>query len=158
MSPRRYAATLLLVLWGCLTTAFAAKPGYAVYESSGDFDTVMAAAKLAIQERGMFVNNIMHLSAMLERTGKDLGFNRKIYAKAESIEFCSAVLSRKMMEEDPGQIVNCPFTIAVYTLPGKPGKTYVAHRVIPAEVVANSPAMAEIAKMLKEVAQSAASW
>jgi hypothetical protein len=151
----RSAAALLLFL--CLPAAFAA-PGYVVHESSNDLGTVMEAAKLAIQERGMFINNVMHLSDMLDRTGKDLGFKQKIYEKAESIEFCSAVLSRKMLAEDPARIVNCPFVLSVYNLPGKPGKTYIAHRAIPPDEIAHSPAMADIAAMLDEVAKSAANW
>jgi hypothetical protein len=118
----------------------------------------MDAAKLAIQERGMFINQVMHLGDMLDRTGKDLGFKRKIYEQADSIQFCSAILSRKMLAEDPARIVNCPFVLAVYTLPGRPGKTYIAHRAIPPEVIAHSPAMAEIAAMLDQVAKAAASW
>jgi hypothetical protein len=151
----RVAAAFLLSV--SLSSALAA-PGYAVYESESDFGTVMEAAKLAIQERGMFINNIMHMSDMLDRTGKDLGTTAQIYQRAESIEFCSAVLSRKMMAEDPGRIVNCPFIISIYTLPGRPGKTYVAHRIIPQEEVAGSPALSKIAGMLKAIAESAASW
>lgn len=156
MSPvLRTAAALLLSV---SVRVVPADSTYAVYESESDFGTVMEAAKLAIQERGMFINNIMHLSDMLDRTGKDLGLKGKIYERAESIEFCSAVLSRKMMAEDPGRIVNCPFVIAIYTLPGKPGKTYVAHRVIPQRDPATSPAMSEISAMLEGVAKSATSW
>jgi hypothetical protein len=151
----RSAAALLLALW--LPAALAA-PGYVVYESGEDFGTVMDAAKLAIQERGMFINQVMHLGDMLDRTGKDLGLKRKIYEQADSIQFCSAILSRKMLAEDPARIVNCPFVLAVYTLPGRPGKTYIAHRAIPPEVIAHSPAMAEIAAMLDQVAKAAASW
>jgi hypothetical protein len=152
---RRAGLSLLLLI---VLPATVAAPTYAVYESENDFWTVMEAAKLAIQERGMFINNIMHLSDMLKRTGKDLGLKGQIYGHAESIEFCSAVLSRKMMAEDPGRIVNCPFVVAIYTLPGKPGKTYVAHRTIPREEVAKSPAMAQVAATLKGVAAAAVSW
>ncbi len=65
----------------------------------------------------------MHMNEMLERTGEDLGLGGALYGQAESVEFCSAVLSRKMISEDPRRIVNCPFIIAVYTLPGEPNAT-----------------------------------
>ncbi len=84
------------------TIAFGAQAEeYAVYESESSFEDVMDALKLAIQERGMYINNVMHMGEMLERTGKDLGMEEPIYTQADSIEFCSAVLSRKMTLENP---------------------------------------------------------
>lgn len=132
--------------------------GYAVYPSQAPFEDVLDALKLAIEERGMYVNNRMHLSEMLERTGKDLGDLSPIYGRAESIEFCSAVLSREMTREDPARLVNCPFIVGVYTLPDRPGTTFVAHREIPEDQVAGSAVMARVAAMLKEVAAAAADW
>ena len=131
---------------------------YAVYVSESDFDTVMEGAKSAIAERGLYINNIMHLGEMLERTGKDLGIGGPLYARAESIEFCSATLSRKMIAEDPNRLVNCPFILSIYTLPGQEGKTYVVHRNVPAEETANSAVMREVVEMLKGVAEGAAAW
>jgi uncharacterized protein (DUF302 family) len=132
---------------------------YAVYESESSFSDVMDGLKLAIEQRGMFINNVMHMNEMLERTGQDLGFaNDPLFGQAESIEFCSAVLSRKMISEDPRRIVNCPFIIAVYTLPGEPGTTYVAHRAFPTAETEQSEAMQEVAAMLEEIAQDAVSW
>jgi uncharacterized protein (DUF302 family) len=135
-----------------------AAPGYAVYQSQAGFDDVLGALKLAIEEQGMFINNVMHLSEMLERTGRDLGQTEPIYQRAESVEFCSAVLSREMTREEPARLVNCPFIISVYTLPNTPGKTFVVHREIPPDQVAASPVMARVAAMLKEVAGAAADW
>ena len=131
---------------------------HAVYESDSSFEDVMDALKLAIQERGMYINNIMHLGEMLERTGKDLGMNETIYTNADSVEFCSAVLSRKMAAEDPARIINCPFIIAVYTLPDQPDTTFVVHRTIPAAETEQSAIMREVADMLESVAEGAVSW
>jgi len=131
---------------------------YAVYESESDFETVMDGAKMSIQERGMYINNVMHMDEMLERTGKDLGLGGKIYEKAQSIEFCSAVLSRKMTSEDPRRIVNCPFILSVYVLPDRPDKTYVAHRTVSEQEVQSSVIMAEVSEMLMGVAEGAVSW
>ncbi len=141
-----------------LSPAVNGDDAYAVYESESRFEDVMDALKLAIEERGMYINNVMHMDEMLERTGKDLGIAETIYTHAQSIEFCSAVLSRKMTAENPARIVNCPFIVSVYTLPGQPGKTYVAHRTIPAAEQEASPVMHEVAEMLQGVAEGAASW
>jgi uncharacterized protein (DUF302 family) len=155
-SVKRLAWALVLSL--AATQAAQAGGGYAVYESSAAFEDVMEGLKAAIGERGMYINNVMHMGEMLERTGKDLGLGEAIYAKAESIEFCSAALSRKMTAEDPARIVNCPFIVSAYVLPKVPGKTYVVHREIPPEQVAASPVMAEVAENLKAIAEAAVSW
>jgi len=152
------ARRLILLIMALIPTLAAAGPGYAVYPSQAGFDDVLDALKLAIEERGMYINNVMHLSEMLERTGKDLGQEQPIYQRAESVEFCSAVLSREMTIEDPARLVNCPFIIGLYTLPGASGTTYVVHREIPQDQVAGSPVMARVATMLKEIAGAAASW
>jgi uncharacterized protein (DUF302 family) len=149
--------TLALVI-APVSAQVSAAGGYAVYESEAAFDDVLQGLKLAIEERGMYINNIMHMGEMLERTGKDLGLGEPIYARAESIEFCSAVLSREMTSEDPARIVNCPFIISVYTLPGRDGTTFVAHREVPQDQVEGSAVMAKIAAMLKDVAGAAAAW
>jgi uncharacterized protein (DUF302 family) len=141
-----------------LAAAAAQAESYAVYESDSSFEDVIDGLKLAIQERGMYINNVMHMDEMLERTGKDLGMDETIYTHAQSIEFCSAVLSRKMTAEAPARIVNCPFIIAVYTLPDDADTTFVVHRRIPAAETKSSAVMREIAEMLEAVANSAASW
>jgi uncharacterized protein (DUF302 family) len=68
------------------------------------------------------------MADMLNRTGADLGATSKIYEQAEIIEFCSAALSRKMMELDPHNIPLCPFAISIYTLPGEKNMTWVSYR------------------------------
>ena len=83
---------------------------------------------LAIEGRGLVINYVSHIGDMLERTGADIGATRQVFAKAEIIEFCSAGLSRQMMELDPHNIVLCPFAISVYTLPGETQTTWVAYR------------------------------
>lgn len=163
MAPRRSSSFLWRILLPFAAVLIGAVPvqaeeRYAVYESDSGFGDVIDGLKLAIQERGMYINNVMHMDEMLERTGKDLGMEETIYTHAQSIEFCSAVLSRKMTAEDPVRIVNCPFIIAVYTLPSEPDTTYVVHRRIPADEAEASPVMREVADMLEAVAEGAISW
>lgn len=147
-----------LVLLAALQGGVRADGGYVIYESESAFGDVMEGLKMAIQERGMTINNVMHMDEMLERTGKDLGLGGKLYGHARSVEFCSAVLSRKMVTENPARIVNCPFIISVYTLPGEEDKTYVVHRNIPAAETTASAVMAEVARMLAGVAGAALEW
>ena len=58
---------LPLILFAAPMSAIAGD-AYAVYESENDFETVIEGATMAIQERGMYINNQMHMDEMLERT------------------------------------------------------------------------------------------
>jgi uncharacterized protein (DUF302 family) len=126
---------------------------YAVYKTASAYADVMQSLKMAIEEKGMYINNVMHMSEMLERTGKDLGLGGAIYSNAESIEFCSAVLSRRMTSDNPHRIVNCPFIISVYVLAKEPDTTYIVHRRL--DIGDDTPVMKEIAAMLESLGQAA---
>jgi uncharacterized protein (DUF302 family) len=158
MLKLKKSALGLLLATGLLSQAAFGAGGYAVYTSESEFADVLEGLKMAIQERGMYINNVMNIGEMLERTGKDLGMDAPLYDQAESIEFCSAVLSREMSTENPAHVVNCPFIISVYSLPGETDTTYVAPREIPAEQVEASPSMAKVAEMLKSISEAAVSW
>ena len=98
------------------------------YPASGSFDEVLENVKWAITGRGLLVSGTLHVQDMLERTGKDLGFPDPVYLKAESVEFCSAMMSQRMVAVDPRNLVICPFTVAVYVLASEPEQVYVAYR------------------------------
>ncbi len=98
-----------------------------IYTSGERFEDVVENIKLAIIERGMLVSGTLHVSEMLNRTAPDLGFS-KVFVKAESVEFCSALMSHKMSQAAPENIVICPFTIAVYVKQEQPDQVYVAYR------------------------------
>ena len=103
------------VLYALLIHSALATGDYmAVLVKKGSFKDVRDAVEMAITDRGMIINNVSHVGEMLERTGKDLGETKQIFVQAEVLEFCSAVISRKMMEPDPDNIVFCPYTISEY--------------------------------------------
>jgi len=124
----RLCAALLGLM---IALSAAADDGATVVAAKGKFADVRDDLVAAIGKRGLVINFTAHVGDMLERTGRDLGNAKRIYDKAEVIEFCSATASRSMMEADPRNLVFCPYTIAVYTLPGKPGEVYLAHRKYP---------------------------
>lgn len=109
-------------------TAQAASAEVVVRSTKGEFKEVKARVLHAIENRGFVLNYTARIGAMLERTGKDIGAARQVYAEAEMLEFCSAKVSRDTMEADPRNIVFCPYGIAVYVLPEEPGKVYLAYR------------------------------
>ena len=98
------------------------------YPANGSFEEVLETLKTAVTNRGMLVSGTLHVQEMLERTGQDLGFPDPVYLKAESVEFCSAQMSHRMIAADPRNLVICPFTVAVYLLANEPEQVYVGYR------------------------------
>ena len=136
--------------------AAAATPDVTMRSLQGDFDDVKERVASAIENRGLVINYTAHVGDMLERTGKDIGRDRRIYLKADVIEFCSAAVSRATMEADSRNIVFCPYTIALYVLPREPGKVYVLYRKPPATGSAPSmKALREVGKLLDEIVRDA---
>lgn len=130
---RLYLPVLVAALLaGCASTPKPAAPLPAdhvvQYSKTGNFADVREDLQLAIQGRGLVVDHTSHVHNMLERTGKDLGLTKKIYKDADAYSFCSATVSRAMMEADAHNIVFCPFTITVYSTISEPNKVYVAYR------------------------------
>ncbi len=147
-------------LCGCaLLAAFAvaaATPIVHVRSTRGEFAAVRERLVMALEDRGLVLNNTAHVGEMLERTGRDLGYDRQIYGNAEVLEFCSAALSRETMAADPHNIVFCPYAIAVYTVPQVPGTVYLAYRVPVAPGSARSVrALHEVEKLLADLVNEA---
>lgn len=98
------------------------------YSIEGEFDAVKEDVRIAIENRGLVIQQTARINEMLERTGKDLGTAQQVFRDAEIYTFCSAVTSRLMMEADPHNIAYCPFVIAVYVAPKESKKVYVSFR------------------------------
>lgn len=120
------------------------------HAGKGSYEDVRDAVVTAIEGKGLLVDRVAHVGDMLARTAKDVGAVRTLYGKAEVFEFCSARISREMMEADPHQIAICPYTIAVYTLPGEPGLVYVSYRRPP-----RTNGMDNVHKLLGEIVREA---
>jgi len=95
-----------------------------------DFDTVRDDVKNAILAKGLVIDNTSYIAKMLDRTGKDVGSTKAIYAdgRGEAFSFCSATISRKTMEADAHNMAFCPYTIVVYSTAAEPKKVHVAYR------------------------------
>ena len=104
---------------------------YKFYKIPGTYEDVRVDLEYSITGRGIKINGVSHISNMLTRTGKDIGRTKKIYGHAEAIEFCSATLSRDMMEADPMNIVYCPYIIYIYSLKEDKNSVYLGYRKIP---------------------------
>lgn len=127
-----------------------------IYTAKGKFEEVKENIVFAINGKGLVINNVSHIGEMLDRTGKDLGLGKQVYLKAEALEFCSATVSRKMMEADPHNIVFCPYIIAVYVLPSKPDTVYISYRrPTPVGTPASRAALKEVENLLDDIIKEA---
>ena len=127
------------------------------YATDGKFEDVRDDLRIAIEGRGLVIDYQSYVHRMLERTGRDVGSSRRIYADAQAFVFCSAALSRKAMEADPANAALCPYSIVVYALAAAPGRVHVAYRRIAAlgATPASKAALAEVDAMLDSIAREA---
>lgn len=139
----RLAATVL-------ACALAAQPALAqdatTYPFDGSFEDATFAVESAIVDRGLVIDYRSHVGEMLNRTGADVGSAVKIYDQADVFLFCSAVLSRKVMEADPLNIAHCPYGIFVTD---REGQVAIGYRHLP------EGAMQEVQTFLDAIAREA---
>lgn len=98
------------------------------YPFDGDFDDATFSVESAIVGRGLVIDYVSHTGEMLNRTGSDVGSETKLFDAADVFLFCSAVLSRKVMEADPMNIAHCPYGIFVAD---QAGDVIVGYRTYP---------------------------
>jgi uncharacterized protein (DUF302 family) len=147
---------IVIAVLMCATLARAADEYVAEVTASGTFDDVKQQLVLAIENRGLVVNHESKVGEMLERTGKDLGATKQVYVRAELIEFCSAALSRQVMEADSRLLAFCPFGVGMYVLPGEEGKVHLVYRR--PRVEAGNPAaqsLQRVDRLLHDIVQEA---
>ncbi|UXU76563.1 DUF302 domain-containing protein (plasmid) [Paracoccus sp. SMMA_5_TC] len=99
----------------------------------GSFDDVVFAVEQAITNEGLVIDLKSHVGDMLARTKEDVGGAKDLFTHADIFSFCSAKVSRQVMEADPANIQHCPYTIFVYEKADEPGKIVVGHRTYPGE-------------------------
>ena len=97
---------------------------------NGDYAEIKESLEMAITDHGMVISKVFHISDMLERTGKAVGSIKAVYKKGEILSFCSASLSRKMMEENPEFISFCPFKISIYSLANDANQIQLTYQAI----------------------------
>ena len=113
--------------------------------------------KLAIEGKGLVIDYHSHVNRMLERTGKDVGSAKKLYADAQAFVFCSAALSRQTMEADAANAALCPYSIMVYATARDPDTVHVAYQRPwrPDGSVASHVALKAVERLLDGLAREA---
>ena len=119
-----------IVAAGMPRPAAAADP-VTTYEVAGAVEDVAFVLESAIIGRGLVIDHVSRVGEMLNRTGEDIGAAQDIYTQADVYQFCSTVLSRKMMEADPDNIAHCPYSVFLYELAERPGTVHVGYRNLP---------------------------
>ena len=134
-------------------------PAQMLYVTEGAFEEVKENIDLAITDQGLVINSIATVGDMLESTGKDLGATRQVYVHGDIFEFCSATLSREMLEADQFNLVYCPYTIQVFEIPEQPGRIFVGYRrpdITGSE--ASRAALQKVEALLDTIVNEALSW
>lgn len=98
------------------------------YPFEGSFEDASFAVENAIIDRGLVIDFTSHVGDMLNRTGADVGSNVAIFDNAQIFLFCSAAVSRRVMEADPMNIMHCPYGIFVAE---REGEVMIGHRDYP---------------------------
>ncbi|MCP4820439.1 MAG: DUF302 domain-containing protein, partial [Shimia sp.] len=104
--------SLIIALPLVCATALAADEAITV-PFDGSFDDATFAVESAIVGKGLVIDYVSHVGEMLNRTGGDVGSDKEIFKAADIFLFCSAVVSRQVMEADPMNIAHCPYGIFV---------------------------------------------
>ena len=150
-----------LILAGCvslgLIAPLQADDDIKVITAKASFADVKQDLEDAIVNRGLVIDYNAKIGDMLERTGKDVGSTKKIYNGAETVQFCSAVLSRKTMEADPANIAFCPYVIFYYERADQPGTVHIGFRELDDDGSdASEKAKEAVNKLLEEIIKEAA--
>lgn len=143
------------MLISAVTAVFAASAAMAAshggdqattYNFDGSFDDATFAVENAIVGQGLVVDYTSHVGDMLARTGEDVGSDVKLFEAADVFLFCSAVVSRKVMEADPMNIAHCPYGVFVAE---RDGEVMIGYRNYP-----DGP-MQEVQALLDTIVQDA---
>ena len=129
--------------------AMATADGVKLYGFDGTFEDAKFAVESAIVGEGLVIDYVSHVGEMLARTKADVGGAKDLFANADIFLFCSASLSRKVMEADPLNIAQCPYGIFVTEAGDGSGQVQIGYRELP-----DGP-MDEVEALLDKIAREA---
>lgn len=117
-----------------------------IYPFEGSFEDATFAVESAIVGRGLVIDYVSHTGEMLNRTGADVGSTKELFNEADIFLFCSAQVSRAVMEVDPMNIAHCPYGIFVAD---QAGQVMIGYRTYP------EGEMQQVQTLLDEIVQEA---
>lgn len=119
------------------------------YTTDQSFDDVIFGLENAIIDEGLVVDHVSHTGEMLDRTRADVGSDVRIFDQADIYSFCSALLSREVMEADWTNVRFCPYDIFVAVRHEAPQETIIGFRAYP------ESEMQKIQTLLDRIARAA---
>ncbi|WP_425403587.1 DUF302 domain-containing protein [Hwanghaeella sp.] len=140
-------APVLLFLSTVISVGPAAAENLKFYEYEGQFADAAFDVESAIVDRGLVIDYVSHVGEMLKRTKDDVGGSKDVFENADIYLFCSAVLSREVMEADPANIAHCPYKVFVTENAG--GEVQVGYQIMP-----DGP-MKKVEALLDDIARGA---
>lgn len=132
---RTMSLAALAIALAVLATLPARAEGPVVREVEAGFNDVIFDLEIAITEAGLVIDSVNNVGEMLERTKADVGSDRTLFTHAQVFGFCSAAVSRQVMEADPMNLQHCPYRIFVMERPEAPGIVVVGHPAYPGETM-----------------------
>jgi uncharacterized protein (DUF302 family) len=148
----------LLASMTCLVLAASPAAAQAIktYEKSGtSYDDVRFDLTNAIVGAGLSVSSTGRVGEMLDRTGEAVGSTKKIYRNAEFFTFCSAKVTRALVEADPLNIAFCPTTMFLFEPEDRPGTVVVGYRRPVATDARSAAAVTAAEALLDQIARDA---
>jgi hypothetical protein len=157
MTPRRLLSALVALALGAV---IAAAPAFATDAVSftrkgATYEDVRVDLEQAIIGEGLKLDYSGNIATMLQRTGPDVGSNQPVYQHAEFFTFCSAKLSRAMMEVDPANMSQCPYVMFLYQRAATTKEVVVGYRKVNVGG-RGAKSLEEINKLLDRIAKAAA--
>ncbi|RKT32532.1 hypothetical protein BXY70_1872 [Roseovarius halotolerans] len=101
------------------------------YTTDQSFDDVAFGLETAIVNEGLVIDHVSHVGEMLERTRADVGSDVVLFTNADAYSFCSAKVSREVMEADPMNIAHCPYSIFIAERADTPGEVTIGFSAFP---------------------------
>ncbi|SNT75939.1 hypothetical protein SAMN05444959_1143 [Paracoccus seriniphilus] len=98
------------------------------HQTTGEFEDIVFAVENAILNAGLLIEGHSHVGDMLARTKEDVGGGKDLYSHADVFTFCSASVSRQVMEADILNLQHCPYSIFLFETPEAPGQITVGRR------------------------------
>ncbi|ATX67562.1 DUF302 domain-containing protein [Roseinatronobacter bogoriensis] len=141
-------------LTGAIVAAMLAMPawsdGFYTVDVDADFEDVVFNVEMAITNQGLVIDDVSYVGRMLERTKEDVGGEKDLFVDARIFSFCSAPLSREVMEAKLRNIQFCPYNVYVYQSAEEGAPVVVGYREF------NEPTMRSINYLLQQIVAEAA--
>lgn len=141
-------------LTGAIVAAMLAMPawsdGFYTVDVDADFEDVVFNVEMAITNQGLVIDDVSYVGRMLERTKEDVGGEKDLFVDARIFSFCSASLSREVMEAKLRNIQFCPYNVYVYQSAEDGAPVVVGYREF------NEPTMRSINYLLQQIVAEAA--